>query len=321
MFSLLAIVVSAAIDSTTLFIGDQTDMHLTATLGAGEQVEWPQYGETLIPEIEIVHRTPVDTATLSDGRVQMSQSLTLTSFKDSLFYIAPQAFVADGDTILSEPLSLNVVQPFEVDTALAITDIKDIQKAPIWWWGIFRWVLLGLGIALLGVGMFFLVRYILRHRKGYIPEAAPKQLRPAEEVALEKLNEIKAEKIWQDGKVKEYHTELTDVIREYISRRYEVSSTEKTSDETLSALKPLMKDQKDLFERLRRMLSLADLVKFAKWTATPDENENALRTAYDFVEETTPQPATDASNTSKQADAANTDTKDTTSTTAEKTPN
>ncbi len=321
MFSLLAIVVSAAIDSTTLFIGDQTDMHLTATLGAGEQVEWPQYGETLIPEIEIVRRTPVDTATLSDGRVQMSQSLTLTSFKDSLFYIAPQAFVADGDTILSEPLSLNVVQPFEVDTALAITDIKDIQKAPIWWWGIFRWVLLGLGIALLGVGMFFLVRYILRHRKGYIPEAAPKQLRPAEEVALEKLNEIKAEKIWQDGKVKEYHTELTDVIREYISRRYEVSSTEKTSDETLSALKPLMKDQKDLFERLRRMLSLADLVKFAKWTATPDENENALRTAYDFVEETTPQPATDASNTSKQADAANTDTKDTTSTTAEKTPN
>ncbi len=314
MFSLLAIVVSAAIDSTTLFIGDQTDMHLTATLGAGEQVEWPQYGETLIPEIEIVHRTPVDTATLSDGRVQMSQSLTLTSFKDSLFYIAPQAFVADGDTVWSEPLSLNVVQPFEVDTALAITDIKDIQKAPIWWWGIFRWVLLGLGIALLGVGMFFLVRYILRHRKGYIPEAAPKQLRPAEEVALEKLNEIKAEKIWQDGKVKEYHTELTDVIREYISRRYEVSSTEKTSDETLSALKPLMKDQKDLFERLRRMLSLADLVKFAKWTATPDENENALRTAYDFVEETTPQPAADASNTSKQADAANTDTKDTTST-------
>ena len=36
------------------------------------------------------------------------------------------------------------------------------------------------------------------------------------------------------------------------------------------------------------MLSLADLVKFAKWTTTPDENENALRTAYEFVHETTP---------------------------------
>ncbi len=307
MSFLLAIVVSAAIDSTTLFIGDQTDMHLTATLGAGEQVEWPQYAETLIPEIEIVRRTSVDTASLGDGRVQVSQTLTLTSFKDSLFYIAPQAFVADGDTLWSEPLSLNVVQPFEVDTALAITDIKDIQDAPIWWWGIFRWVLLGLGIALLGVGIYFLVRYILRHRKGYIPEAAPKQLRPAEEVALEKLDEIKAEKIWQDGKVKEYHTELTDVIREYISRRYEVSSTEKTSDETLSALKPLMKDKKDLFDRLRQMLTLADLVKFAKWTATPEENENALRTAYDFVAETTPSPETEPTTDAagKQAPSAN----------------
>ena len=116
-------------------------------------------------------------------------------------------------------------------------------------------------------------------------------LRPAEEVALEKLDEIKAEKIWQNGKVKEYHTELTDVIREYISRRYEVSSTEKTSDETLRDLKPKMKDQKDLFERLRKMLSLADLVKFAKWTTTPDENESALLTAYDFVKETTPKEA------------------------------
>ncbi len=308
MSFLLAIVVSAAIDSTTLFIGDQTDMHLTATLGAGEQVEWPQYAETLIPEIEIVRRTSVDTASLGDGRVQVSQTLTLTSFKDSLFYIAPQAFVADGDTLWSEPLSLNVVQPFEVDTALAITDIKDIQDAPIWWWGIFRWVLLGLGIALLGVGIYFLVRYILRHRKGYIPEAAPKQLRPAEEVALEKLDEIKAEKIWQDGKVKEYHTELTDVIREYISRRYEVSSTEKTSDETLSALKPLMKNKKDLFDSLRQMLTLADLVKFAKWTATPEENENALRTAYDFVAETTPSPEAEPTSDAagKQAPSANT---------------
>lgn len=294
---LLAIVVSAAIDSTTLFLGDQTDLHLQATYNAGEQVSLPQYGETLMPDIEIVRRTGVDTTTLADGRVQVSQSLTLTSFRDSLFFIPPQAFATGDDTVWSEPLSLNVVQPFEVDTTLAITDIKDIQKAPIWWWGIFRWVLLGLLIALLGVGIYFIVRYILRHRKGYIPEALPKQLRPAEEVALEKLNEIKAEKIWQDGKVKEYHTELTDVIREYISRRYEVSSTEKTSDETLSALKPLMKDKKDLFERLRQMLSLADLVKFAKWTTTPEENENALRTAYDFVHETTPSPATEANAT------------------------
>lgn len=285
---LLAIVVSAVLDSTTIFIGDQTDLHLQATMDATEQVSLPVYGETLMPEIEIVDRTIADTAQLSDGRMQVNQYLTITSFKDSLFYIAPQPFVCGGDTLWSEPLSLNVVQPFEVDTTLAITDIKDIQDAPIWWWGIIRWILLGLLLIGLGIGIYYLVRYIRKHKTGATEEEEQAPLRPAEEVALEKLDEIKAEKIWQEGKVKEYHTELTDVIREYISRRYEVSSTEKTSDETLRELKPLMKEQKDLFDRLRKMLSLADLVKFAKWTTTPDENESALLTAYDFVRETTP---------------------------------
>ncbi len=285
---LLAIVVSAVLDSTTIFIGDQTDLHLQATMDATEQVSLPVYGEILMPEIEIVDRTIADTAQLSDGRMQVNQYLTITSFKDSLFYIAPQPFVCGGDTLWSEPLSLNVVQPFEVDTTLAITDIKDIQDAPIWWWGIIRWILLGLLLIGLGIGIYYLVRYIRKHKTGATEEEEQAPLRPAEEVALEKLDEIKAEKIWQEGKVKEYHTELTDVIREYISRRYEVSSTEKTSDETLRELKPLMKEQKDLFDRLRKMLSLADLVKFAKWTTTPDENESALLTAYDFVRETTP---------------------------------
>ena len=95
---------------------------------------------------------------------------------------------------------------------------------------------------------------------------------------------IKAQKIWKDGKVKEYQTDLTDVVREYIGRRFDVHSTEKTSDETLQAMKPLI--EKDLFDRLKNMLQLADLVKFAKWHTTPEENEQGLKTAYDFVLET-----------------------------------
>ena len=125
--TILALVVSAAIDSTTLFIGDQTDLHLRATSEVGEQVQMPVLGEHLIPGIEIVDRTIVDTTTLSDGRVQYNQYLTLTSFEDSLFYIEPLPFVSGDDTVWSESLMLNVVQPFEMDsTDMAITDIKGI---------------------------------------------------------------------------------------------------------------------------------------------------------------------------------------------------
>ena len=286
---ILALVVSAAIDSTTLFIGDQTDLHLRATCEAGQQVQLPVLEEQLISGIEIVDKTIIDTTTLNDGRVQYDQYLTLTSFEDSLFYIAPLPFVSEGDTIWSESLMMNVVQPFEMDsTDMAITDIKGIYRAPIWWWGILRWVLLALAIAGVGVGGYYLITYLKgRSRKNEEEIAITEPLRPAEEVALEKLDIIREQKLWQTGQVKEYHTQLTDVVREYIARRFEVSSVEQTSDETLRAMKPLLHDKKELYEQLRKMLSLADLVKFAKWTATPDENELSLRNAYAFVKETT----------------------------------
>ena len=286
---ILALIVSATLDSTTLFIGDQTDLHLRAIGEVGEQVSMPVLDKELIPGVEIVDRTIVDTLSLKDGRVQYDQYLTVTSFEDSLFYIAPLPFVSGDDTVWSDGLTLNVLQPFEMDTTdMAITDIKGVYKAPIWWWGIFRWVLLAVLLAGVGVAGYYLITYLQRRKleeAGNVVMTEP--LRPAEEVALEKLDAIKEKKIWQQGQVKEYYTQLTDVVREYIARRFEVSSVEQTSDETLRDIRPLLSERKDLYDQLRKMLTLADLVKFAKWSTTPDENELSLRNAYTFVKETT----------------------------------
>ena len=286
---ILALIVSATLDSTTLFIGDQTDLHLRAIGEVGEQVAMPVLDKELIPGVEIVDRTIVDTLSLKDGRVQYDQYLTVTSFEDSLFYIAPLPFVSGDDTVWSDGLTLNVVQPFEMDTTdMAITDIKGVYKAPIWWWGIFRWVLLAVLLAGVGVAGYYLITYLQRRKLEEAGnEVVTEPLRPAEEVALEKLDAIKEKKIWQQGQVKEYYTQLTDVVREYIARRFEVSSVEQTSDETLRDIRPLLSERKDLYDQLRKMLTLADLVKFAKWSTTPDENELSLRNAYTFVQETT----------------------------------
>lgn len=286
---IFALIVSATLDSTTLFIGDQTDLHLRAIGEVGEQVTMPVLDKELIPGVEIVDRTIVDTLSLKDGRVQYDQYLTVTSFEDSLFYIAPLPFVSGDDTVWSDGLTLNVVQPFEMDTTdMAITDIKGVYKAPVWWWGIFRWVLLAVLLAGVGVAGYYLITYLQRRKLEEAGnEVVTEPLRPAEEVALEKLDAIKEKKIWQQGQVKEYYTQLTDVVREYIARRFEVSSVEQTSDETLRDIRPLLSERKDLYDQLRKMLTLADLVKFAKWSTTPDENELSLRNAYTFVRETT----------------------------------
>lgn len=292
---LLSIVVSASIDSTMIMLGDQTDMHIQVVCDPTEQVEMPKIGQELIEGIEVVRAGKVDTTQTPDGQRQLSQTLTLTSFKDSLYAIPPVAVVSGKDTFQSEAMSLNVVQPFEMDTTMAIADIKDREDVPIWWWGIIRWILLGLLVLTVIGGIAYIAWKYLRKKEGEA-EAPQIPLRPAEEVALEKLQQIEAEKIWQQGEIKLYQTELTDVIREYIGRRFGVMSTEKTSDETLRELRALlmengkwkMDNSHELYDELKSTLKLADLVKFAKWTTTPDENERSLQTAYRFVKETTP---------------------------------
>ena len=287
---IIAIVVSVSLDTITIPIGDQTNLHLEATATPQEQVYLPVYGEKLTDEIEIVDRSDIDTTRLADGRLRISQSLTVTSFKDSLFYISPLPFVANGDTFYSEGLTLNVIQPFVIDSTLAITPIKDIYKAPIWWKGIIITLLsFLLPLLLIMLGVWIWRRWF---RKDVITgdEIDPVLLRPAEEVAIEKLDSLKSRQLWQQGLTKEYYSELTDVVREYIGRRFAVSSQEKTSDETLALLRPLLKEQREVYGSLKTMLNTADLVKFAKWTTTSEENEQNMREAYNFVHDTTPEP-------------------------------
>jgi hypothetical protein len=290
LMTILALVVSASIDSTTLCIGDQTDMRLTATCEESEKVIFPTLEKELIPGVEIVGKSEVESKKLGDGRVQYNQSVTITSFTDSLFYINPLAFVTGEDTVLSNSLSLNVIQPFEVDsTDIAITDIKNVYRAPIWWWGILRWILLVIVLTGAAVGAYYLYLFIQKRRRVNTADDTIIEeviLRPADEVALEKLDAISESMLWTRGEVKEYHTQLTDVVREYISRRFDVSSTEKTSDTTLREIRPLLVQYPDLYTQLHSMLTLADYVKFAKFIPSEIENEQSLRSAYHFVRTT-----------------------------------
>lgn len=279
---LLAIVFSASIDSTQMVMGEQTRMHVEMTCDADAPVALPDFELQMPMGVEVVKAGTIDTVKRNDGQVQVSQDLTLTSFRDTVYTLQPYVATITGDTVRAERMQLEITRPEGIEQMQDMNDIKDIEYVPIWWWDVTKWILLGFGIVLLCVGGYFLYLLLEKNRK---PEQAPAvPLRPADEVALEKLDIIKAEKIWQAGKVKEYHTELTDVVREYIGRRFEVHSTEKTSDETLREMKPLI--DRDLYGRLSKMLQLADLVKFAKWETTPEENEMALTTAYDFVNET-----------------------------------
>ena len=70
-----------------------------------------------------------------------------------------------------------------------------------------------------------------------------------------------------------------------MAERFGFNATEMTSAEIIDKL--LETNDKESIRELKYLFETADLVKFAKWTTTPDENEQSLRSAYTFVKETT----------------------------------
>jgi dTDP-glucose pyrophosphorylase len=108
-------------------------------------------------------------------------------------------------------------------------------------------------------------------------------------VALQKLEQIKTEKIWQQGQIKQFYTDITDVIREYLENGYQINAMEMTTEEIVA----LVKKNKDLDEIrivLKEMLELSDLVKFAKFVPLENDNEKMVLDAFMIVEKTTKEP-------------------------------
>lgn len=278
--------VSATMDSTILLVGEQTRLTFTVAQMRDRQVCAPVFSDTIVSGLEIVERLPLDTQLADDGLLLVSQSYVLTSFDSALYFIDAQPFVDGADTLYSNPLSLKVVS-IPVDTAQhAIADIKPVYAPPFDWPLFWLIVLITLGVAALAVIGFFVYRYVKRHAAPSAEVAEPQDLRPAHEIALERLDVIKAEKLWQQNRAKEYHTQLTDVVRDYIARRFGICAVEQTSAEILAGIQPALNGQKTVYADLKTLLTTSDLVKFAKYKPLVSEDEKSLALAYQFVEAT-----------------------------------
>ncbi|MDR2684363.1 MAG: hypothetical protein LBB53_03150 [Prevotellaceae bacterium] len=279
--------VEAKIDSAQIFIGEQCNLTFEIYQHNDIQIAAPVFSDTLVAGIEIVERKN-DTVKNRDNSLVVRQTYTITSFDSALYYIPPFAFTSENDTVFSKNLSLKVYS-VPVDTTqqeIAIFDIKQIERAPFNW-ELFRKILIWILPVWFVIGLIILlvIRYF---RKKQQPKAPTKEeiKRSAHEIAFEKLNEIRKEKIWQQGRSKEYYTQVTDVLREYIESRFDVPTFEKTSAEIVDLLQFTKKDFPEQLKSLQKILMLSDLVKFAKFVPDLDEHITTLNSVENFVAET-----------------------------------
>lgn len=282
------------LDTNTIMIGDQIGMELGIRLPIGFTTIWPTINDTISSNIEVISKSEIDTL-FEDEQMFLSQKLKITSFDSGYFEIPSYAFLfgKEGDSLgylsKSNSLYLQVFTP-EVDTSQAFKVIKAPYSEPYTFMEIFPWVLGGLLI----IGIIILVIwYIIRRKKNKsIFTSKPKPLRPPQEVALEKLETLRLSKIWQQGKLKSYHSQLTDIAREYLDRRFNFDAPEMTSEEIISELKN-HKINSEAMSKISAAFELSDFVKFAKAQPTALENDLSLSHCVDFINETALIPQTE----------------------------
>ena len=150
----------------------------------------------------------------------------------------------------------------------------------------FKEVLPWIGLALLLAALvWLLVRWIKMRREHRNFFGKPVVQDPPHIVALRSLEKTRSQKLWQAGKQKQFYTQVTDALRQYIAERYGISALEQTSAEMLHELSG-QDIPPALYDQLKELFTTADFVKFAKHAATDQENENAIPTAIRFINET-----------------------------------
>ncbi len=277
------------LDTNAMLIGDHVGMSMKFSMPSNAKVHWPVF-DTILHNIQVIGRAKIDTTLSADKKnMTLSQLLVITSYDSGFYTIPPVRFyyVVPPDTTLrfedAGTLLLAVHAP-KVDTTQAIKPIKGVMRVPVSFREILPWILAGL----VAIALVLLVIWYIRKRKKAEPliRLKPRIHLQPHEIALSELEKLRTRKLWQNGKIKEYHTELTDILRKYIEGRFSISALESTSSEILSDLRAGSHVEGIEMDRLKGILFTADLVKFAKSHPLPDENEGCLENAIEFVKDT-----------------------------------
>jgi hypothetical protein len=278
------VTVEAEVDRESLTVGDPIVLTLTIRHDPEMDVVPPGPGVDL-GDFEVRSFRHLDVETES-GLVKRGVRYVLTSFETGITWIPSLPTIystADGvvDTLGSELIKIEVesVLPSEAED---IMDIKGPVMPPL---ELSTILIAAVASTLLLVAAWYLYRYIRRRRTGLdITEAEQVPSRPPYEVALESLEQIKREGLLSDGRIKEYYSRVADTVRVYVDGRFGVPAMELTTPETLARFNILISPGAEL----RRILMVADLVKFAKLKPPLDGGIDYMEEAYLLLELTRP---------------------------------
>lgn len=214
----------------------------------------------------------VNISDLSIGRVNNQQivkwTTPVTVYSTGIFKLSYPKVVTRPSVSwqAAAPAQIVVLPPDDAGQTLSMAPIRDIVEESASWQD--YWIVLLVGVIIL---LSLLLWYIIDRRSKDMDAAdieyPEQEALPAHEVAIAALADLDRKQLWQQGEIKSYQSELTDIMRAYLSARYDIPAQEQTTREIKASLKSLDLHPRHI-DKILEVLQVADLVKFAK--ARPD---------------------------------------------------
>jgi hypothetical protein len=263
--------VNAKIDAVKITVGDPVRYFLSGSVNVKEgRLQWPVVPDTF-NSLEVIERGKIDT-TKNGDILQLKQRLVISGYDSGSFKVPAMAFTFIPNNgaaqLLYTDSFLLSVNTIPVDTTKGFKPIKDIVLVRSGWLD-YIWYIIGL-VVFLGLAAF-VIMYFIRNKKTPLPvmDRTPKET--LQEHYLKKLDELDREQLWQKGRVKDYYSRLTEILRSYLEDRFRTPAMELTTDEILESARR-HPEMKLYYDQLGNTLYTADLAKFAK--AQPMEHEH-----------------------------------------------
>lgn len=282
------VTVVARLDTGEIYLGDQVRYTLTVRQPEGLKLIMPAYRDTLYRDIEILSQSQVDTSYGKSGNMILRKSFIITSFDTGYYQIPP--FYLEYETGQGKkrfysdyvPLRVKRVEVTPPDSTDVIFDIIGPEKVGYSAGEILPWVFLAF-LALLA--SWLLYKYLPKKKMKDEPRGPQIPEEPIHIITFRELDKLERKALWQEGKTKEYYSELTEIIRYYIEIRYSIRALEMTSEEIVQTLSrgDVMEDQ---LQNLKIILQNADLAKFARYRHDADTNRSAISSSREFVKAT-----------------------------------
>ena len=298
----------AQLDTQKIRIGEPVKLNLLLSLPSNleSKITWPQFADTITKEIEVISVSQLKTSKpnkTNPNLLQQELELTLTSFDSGYWAIPPFIFLVDKDSSQKIETQALLLEVNTVPTDTAETSVKDIKppyEEPVNWREYLPEILITLAIIAGIILLIFLLRKLIKKKPK--KEEQPKVKIAAHLLALKELEAIRNKKYWQEGKLKEYYTSITDTLRTYLENRFGIHAMELTTDEIMQIMKSQVIDSQSK-EKLQSVLQLADTVKFAKANPIDIENEMTLTNAISFVKGTMREEPIQESNPTKEKES------------------